>query len=226
MAATQTNDVFANIERFFNTMDRKIEAPVRMHLKNVYSSLALGLLAAAAGAYVHVFTDMLKGSFLTGIGSIVLLLVLMATPSNGKNEKLRLGYFLGFGALTGLGMGPLLDVVISINPGIIVTAFMGTCLIFGCFTLAALFAPDRKFLYLGGVLLSALSMMFWMTLINLFVGSQFMWQLNLYGGLMVMCGFVLYDTQIIMEKCRLGDKDYIRHSIDLFIDLWTFSVEC
>ncbi len=37
-----------------------------------------------------------------------------------------------------------------INPGVIVTAFMATCMIFGSFTLAALYAPDRKFLYLGG----------------------------------------------------------------------------
>jgi hypothetical protein len=37
-----------------------------------------------------------------------------------------------------------------INPGVIVTAFMATCMIFGSFTFAALYAPDRKFLYLGG----------------------------------------------------------------------------
>lgn len=34
-----------------------------------------------------------------------------------------------------------------------------------------------------------------------------------------MCGFVLYDTQLIMEKRRNGDKDFIVHSLDLFTDL-------
>ena len=34
-----------------------------------------------------------------------------------------------------------------------------------------------------------------------------------------MCGFVIYDTTIIMEKCRMHDKDFIMHSVDLFIDL-------
>lgn len=33
-----------------------------------------------------------------------------------------------------------------------------------------------------------------------------------------MCAFVLYDTQLIMEKRRNGDKDFIAHSVDLFID--------
>ena len=38
-----------------------------------------------------------------------------------------------------------------IEPSIIVTAFTATCAIFACFTLAALYAPDRKYLYLGGL---------------------------------------------------------------------------
>ncbi|XP_046688378.1 probable Bax inhibitor 1 [Homalodisca vitripennis] len=33
-----------------------------------------------------------------------------------------------------------------------------------------------------------------------------------------MCGFVLYDTQLIIEKRRQGDKDFVAHSVDLFID--------
>ena len=33
-----------------------------------------------------------------------------------------------------------------------------------------------------------------------------------------MCGFVLYDTQLIIEKRRIGDKDFVWHSVDLFID--------
>nr|CAD7421749.1 unnamed protein product [Timema poppensis] len=34
-----------------------------------------------------------------------------------------------------------------------------------------------------------------------------------------MCGFVLYDTQLIIEKRRNGDKDFVAHSVDLFVDL-------
>lgn len=211
-------NIMTNIDRFFNTLDRNLDKPIRTHLKNVYSSLAIALLAAACGAYIHVFTDILKGNILTSLGSIGLLLLLYATPDNGHNEKLRFGYFLGFGALTGLGTGPLLDMAIHINPAIILNAFLGTCVIFACFTVAALYAPNRKYLYLGGVLMSAISTMFWMTLFNLFLGSRFLYQINLYVGLIVMCLFVLYDTQLIIDRRSQGDTDYIWHSVDLFID--------
>ena len=34
-------------------------------------------------------------------------------------------------------------------------------------------------------------------------------QIELYAGFLIMCGFVLYDTQLIIEKRRHGDDDFI-----------------
>ena len=101
------------------------EAPVKQHLKNVYGCLSLSTVAAAIGAYVHLYTEIQKAGFLTAIGGLGLLIALMSTPDNGKNQKLRLGYLLGFAFLSGLGLGPLLDIVISIDPSIIVTGLIG-----------------------------------------------------------------------------------------------------
>jgi len=206
------------VEKFFTTLDNKLEKDVKTHLKNVYTTLALALLAAAAGSYVHVFTDVLKGNIFVSLGSIALLLMLYSTPAYPEYESRRFVYLMAFAGATGLSTGPLLDMAMRINPGVIVTAFMATCMIFGSFTLAALYAPDRKFLYLGGILLSTLSTLFWLSLANIFLGSALLFEGMLYIGLVVMCGFVLYDTQMIIEKCRRGDKDYIWHSVDLFID--------
>ena len=33
---------------------------MRSHLKNVYATLTMSIMAASAGAYVHLFTDTLK----------------------------------------------------------------------------------------------------------------------------------------------------------------------
>lgn len=35
------------------------------------------------------------------------------------------------------------------------------------------------------------------------------WQAHMYLGLLIMCGFVLFDTQLIIEKAENGDKDYV-----------------
>merc|ERR1711951_351978 len=41
---------------------------------------------------------------------------------------------------------------------------------------------------------------------------------HLYIGLAIFCGFIMFDTQVIIRKARNGDKDFIAHSLDLFID--------
>lgn len=45
-----------------------------------------------------------------------------------------------------------------------------------------------------------------------------LFQAHLYLGLILMCGFVLFDTQLIIEKRRMGNKDFVQHALELFID--------
>ena len=45
-----------------------------------------------------------------------------------------------------------------------------------------------------------------------------MTQAHIWIGLAVFCGFIMFDTQVIIRKARNGDKDFIAHSLDLFID--------
>ncbi|KAJ9577860.1 hypothetical protein L9F63_025276, partial [Diploptera punctata] len=117
-----------------------------------------------------------------------------------------------------MGMGPLLETVIDFEPSIVMTALIGTIVVFGSFSLCAMFAERGQFLYLGGTLMSLLSTMLILSLANILFGSYLLYQVHLYLGLLLMSGFVLYDTQLIIEKRRSGDKDFITHSIDLFID--------
>uniref|UniRef100_T1JK17 Bax inhibitor 1 n=1 Tax=Strigamia maritima TaxID=126957 RepID=T1JK17_STRMM len=206
------------MDSFFQTLGEKLEAPIRLHLQNVYASLALSLLAAAAGGYVHVFTTILSGSFLMGLVSIGLLVALTATADNGKNQRLRLFYLIAFAFVSGLNLGPILEYAIRLDPSIISTAMIGTAVIFLCFTFSALFSNQRQYLYLTGILLSGLSIVSILGFFNLFFGSKLLFEVNLYLGLAVMCGFILYDTQLIIAKRRMGDRDFIWHSVNLFID--------
>nr|XP_012150975.1 PREDICTED: probable Bax inhibitor 1 [Megachile rotundata] len=194
------------------------ESPVRQHLKNVYGCLSFSTLSAAAGAYVHLYTEFLDANLLTTLGTFGLLFALISTPDNGKNQKLRLGYLLGFAFLSGLGLGPLLHLVISINPSIVVTALIGTTVVFVSFSISSLLAERGRWLYLGGILISLLNIMVLFSIINIFLRWSLFYQVHLYVGLFLMCGFVIYDTQLIIEKYHMGSKDFILHSFDLFID--------
>lgn len=196
---------------------RNLNPATRKHLKNVYSALALTMLAAGVGAVGFFFIGTV-GALLSVVGSIGLLLGIAFTPHSPENTPMRLGMLCGFGLCTGLSLGPLLSVVVSIDPSIIPTAFLGTCVIFGCFSLAALYSERRAWLFLGGMLMSGLSIMCLVMFLNIFFHSYLAMQFELYFGLVIFCGFILFDTQLIVEKFNSGNTDYIFHSIDLFLD--------
>jgi len=199
----------------------QISSSTQRHLKNVYSSLAVCMFVSAAGAYVHVVTRLFQGGLLSALGSLALMMWLAMTPHSPQTEKKRLGILAGFAFLTGLGLGPTLDFVIAVNPSLVVTSFLGTSVIFVCFTLSALYAQRRSYLFLGGTLMSGLSLLCVLSLVNLFMGSVMVFKMHMYLGLIVMCGFVLFDTQLIIEKAENGDKDYVWHCVDLFLDFIT-----
>ncbi|XP_069762448.1 probable Bax inhibitor 1 isoform X2 [Narcine bancroftii] len=196
----------------------QISYSTQQHLKKVYSSLAVCMLLAAAGAYLHVVTRLFQGGLLSTLLSLGLILWLSMTSHSPQNETRRLCILAAFAFFTGTGLGPLMDFVISINPSIIPTAFMVSALVFCCFTLSALYAQRRQYLFLGGTLMSLLTLLCIVPLVNLFFGSILLFKVQLYIGLLVFCGFILFDTQLIIEKAEHGDKDYIWHCVDLFMD--------
>ncbi|XP_053684721.1 bax inhibitor 1 [Sabethes cyaneus] len=205
-------------ERFVRNMGQKLEPSVRHHLSKVYGCLTATCAAATVGSMIHL-RGIYEAGFLSALISLGLILGLIFTPDNGKNFNLRFGLLMGFGAFTGHSLGLLLEQVIYIDPAIVVTALVGTTTIFTCLSAAALLAKRGKYLFLGGILMSTLSAMALISLGNLMFRSYFIQGLNLYIGLAVMAGFVLYDTQMILEKHRMGSNDCIAHSLDLFYDV-------
>ncbi|NWI89536.1 BI1 inhibitor, partial [Pitta sordida] len=186
-----------------------ISASTQEHLKRVYGSFAICMFVAAAGAYVNVVTHLFQFGLLSCLWAVGLMVWLMATPHSHETERKRLAMLVGFAFLMGSNLGPLLEMCISIDPSIIPTAFLGTATIFTCFSLSALYARRRSYLYLAGFLFSGLSLGLLASLVNVFVRSSWVFTANLYLSLMVTCGFVLFDTQLIIEKAESGDKDYI-----------------
>ena len=97
-------------------------------------------------------------------------------------------------------------------------AFTCTTVIFASFSGSALLSQRRAYLYLGGILGSAVSMLLWSSLANLFLRSARLAMAEVYLGLLVFGAFILYDTQLMVERASQGDRDVIRHALELFID--------
>ncbi|KAL6519446.1 Bax inhibitor 1 [Orobanche gracilis] len=194
---------------------RQISPVVQTHLKQVYLSLCCALLASAVGVYLHILWNL--GGILTSLGCTGCIIWLLATPSRQEQKKFSL--LMTAAILEGASIGPLVELAIEFDPSIVVSAFIGCSLAFGCFSGAAMLARRREYLYLGGLLSSGVSILFWLHFASLvFGGSTALFKFELYFGLLLFVGYIVVDTQDIIEKAHSGDMDYVNHSLTLFTD--------
>ncbi|KAI3691601.1 hypothetical protein L6452_31398 [Arctium lappa] len=194
---------------------RQISPVVQTHLKQVYLSLCCALVASAAGAYLHILWNI--GGLLTTFATLGCMSWLLGTSP--YEEQKRVSLLMASALFQGASIGPLIELAINFEPSILVSAFMGTAIAFACFSGAAMLARRREYLYLGGFLSSGVSILFWLHFASsIFGGSVAMFQFELYFGLLVFVGYMVVDTQEIIEKAHLGDLDYVKHALTLFTD--------
>jgi len=200
-----------------------LSKPVKEHLIKVYSTLATLCLTTAVGAYVHIAKLFLfGGGVLSSLIGLVSMFGVMVLPDTPENRKIRYGLLFNFAFMEGLSIGPIIDYALKLHSSgtLIINASILTTIIFGAFTLSALLSSRRMWIYLGGILFSAVSILFWISLLNSFFGLRALFSVELYLGLLVFCGYVIYDTQLIVYRAtHLGSRDVVMHTLGLFIDL-------
>jgi len=189
---------------------------VRAHLVRVYQVLAFTFITAAMGVYAHLSWNI--GGTLTFIGTIICVFAVMMYEDRPENLKQQIGFIGLLGFCKGASIGPLVKMALAMNPSIVLQAFVGSIAIFTCFSLSAMLSQRRAYIYLGGILSSALTLMLWLGLSQLFFRSELIFNIQLYGGLLMFCGYILFDTQMIIEKASMGQRNPVRHALELFID--------
>lgn len=177
------------------------EPEVRHHLVRVYACLTATTVCAAVGAFVHLL-GIWEAGLISGFGSIGLALYLSLSVEDPKTFYTRLGLLLGFGFLVGNTIGPLLDMVISIEPQVVVTALIGTSVVFISLSCSALLAKRGSFLFLGGIFMSILSLMALFGLANIFIQSQFIYQVSNASRKKSCRSDVITITCFSMKLCR------------------------
>lgn len=190
---------------------------VQQHIVRVYATLACAVLCASAGATAHLMFNI--GGTLTFLGALGSMIWLLFTPPTPYNQNKRLMMLGGVAFFDGACLGPLIGLALSMQAGLVITALLGTTSIFACFSAAALLSPRRSYLYLGGVLGSAMMLLMVMRLGGaLFGRGALTMGAELYLGLLMFTGYVLFDTQVVVERASAGDLDHVQHALDLFVD--------
>lgn len=131
----------------------------------------------------------------------------------------RIGALASLSMLSGCSLAPLIDYANFLNPNILSSALLATAVSFVCFSLGAIFAKERKYLYLGSILTSALSYLSLVSIFNLFFASPLAQDVVLYAGLFVYLGFIVYDTQSILHEHSCGTRDPILHAFTFYVDI-------
>lgn len=201
---------------------------IQRHLAAVYCTLGCMSAAATAGAVLSARTGFFYGGWLPMLVSMGALFAFMAIPAGGVGgaaAETRRAAALGvFSAANGAAAGPLLSYVTAVQPALPAVALGATAVMFVCLSAAAVLARRRSYLFLGGGLSAALSALLVVSLASSFLRSSAALGVELWVGLLVFCGYVLYDTQRIVERAHDGDRDAKRHALELFQDLFAMLV--
>ncbi|OQS03537.1 Bax inhibitor 1 isoform X2 [Thraustotheca clavata] len=191
-----------------------ISVPVQQHLVRVYATLAGTVLSAGLGASLDFMFDL--AGVLTTCAMVGMIFWLSFIDTQYVTK--RLSILMGVALCSGINIGPLLEVAVDMDPSIVITAFLATTVIFLCFTASALIEKRRTYLYMISFISSATMVMSFISIIYYFSRSSALYNAHMYLGLFVFCAYVLFDTQMIIERASLGDRDFILHALTLFLD--------
>jgi FtsH-binding integral membrane protein len=222
MPSAPEKDLFSHLSNF----TLPISTRARQHLTKVYSTLLLTITCAALGSFFHLHYHI--GGTLTHLLSFILLMSIGATsvahPSPSSSQYIKglpnsLLLLAAYGFCQGASLGPLIEMAVYIDPSLIITAFVLTANIFFCFTLTSLFIPRRSLMALASLLSSSLTFLVCLSLLSIFFPTVWAYKVQLYLGLVTFCGYIIVDTQSIIDGAEKGGADYVKDGLRLFTNV-------
>ena len=191
---------------------------IRQHVFNVYFLIFEALVLALFGVLTQIHFMFPPGPVIIFTFCLEIILII-AIASMDKTNYLRSYAFLTIGYLMGMQLGDMVLMAYKLNPYILLVAFLGTVTMFGALSLTAYLVEDGRFLYMGGILSSSLSLLLVVSILSLIIGvTDFTHIIILFAGLVLFACYVLYDTSLMIEKFTQGDIDEIMHALGLFLD--------
>ena len=207
----------------YSTVVRSASSAVSTNkvLRNTYMLLSLTLLFSGFTAAVSMFLNMPPMTYLISVigGMVIAMFVL----PRFANSTAGIGIVFLITGLLGFGLGPILSMYASLPNGsnIITLSLAGTGVIFMGLSAYAL-ATRKDFSFLGGFLMVGFLLILLAALANIFLQIPAMSLMISAAVILVMSGFILYDTSRIIHG---GETNYILATIGLYMTIFNiFSV--
>lgn len=182
-------------------------------LRNTYALLSMTLLFSAVAAFIGMATNLSYGMAL--VADIVAFVILWFVLPRTANSATGIPVIFAFTGLLGLGLGPVLNYYMAINPTIIMTALGGTGVIF--LGLSAYALTTRKdFSFMAAFLMVGMFVVIGASLLNIFLGMPALFLAVNAAVVMIMSGFILYETSSIIHG---GETNYIMATASLFLSI-------
>ena len=216
-------DDFWNRRNPFNSLwsMTNLSPKIQRHLVTVYSNLSATTLLASLACYLSLHGYLPDMSILPLILGILLLLFVLFSNPSPRTRTVRTVSLYGFGFAEGWGIAPFIRHYLDIDSNTVLLALIATLIAFVSFTASAITSPRRSQLYLGGFLGALLGVTALLSMAQLFFPTAFLHSTELYLGLFIFCGYILYDTQVIIERADMytqTEPDAVVPAAMLFTD--------
>ena len=182
-------------------------------IRSTYQLLSMTLVFSAFMAYLSIQMQASQGMGLvaTIVGIVMLWFVLPKTA----NSATGIPVIFAITGLLGFGIGPMVAFYLAVNPSIVMTALGGTGVIFLGLSGYAL-TTRKDFSFMGGFLMVGMLVIIGASLLNIFMGIPALALTVSAGVIMIMSGFILYQTSAIIHG---GETNYIMATASLFLSL-------
>ena len=182
-------------------------------LRNTYSLLSMTLIFSGIMAYIGVSMQLSHGAAL--IADIVAIAMLWFVLPRTANSATGIPVIFAITGLLGLGLGPVLNYYLAVNPSIVMTALGGTGVIFLGLSGYAL-TTKKDFSFMAGFLMVGMFVVLGAALLNIFFAMPALFLAVNAVVVMIMSGFILYETSSIIHG---GERNYIMATASLFLSL-------
>lgn len=189
-------------------------------LRNTYMLLSLTLLFSGLTAAISMFMNMPPMTYLISVigGMVIAMFVL----PRFANSTAGIGIVFLITGMLGFGLGPILSMYASMPNGsnIITLSLGGTGIIFLGLSAYAL-ATRKDFSFLGGFLMVGFLLVLLAAVANIFLAIPAMSLMISAVVIMIMSGFILYDTSRIIHG---GETNYVLATIGLYMTIFNIFI--